>query len=200
MLPVRAPYSQSICIAVFGVFVMIAPIRASASVHDSATALDGDRVSIPASPRTFSSADGRFELIVTTSGNGKARGELRDVRRDTRMWNVVLPQELGPRFAFVDAAGYVWLVDATINVLPRDAVLVLRPNGTFLPPVRLDQLVEAARTNRASVAASARHGGWIAGIAFRHGELCVTLGQGTVAVRRSGDDLVIVPKNGKTQQ
>jgi hypothetical protein len=125
-----------------------------------------DRITLPPPRREFVASSGHYVLVVSTRDNWKSArgtGELFSVAGSARtlIWTRELPQELGPRFALVNDAGTVLLLDQWINVSTKYAVLILDRDNRMVAQHSTEDVRAALQVPMNEVTRMAKHGWWI---------------------------------------
>lgn len=155
-----------------------------------------DEKSRPPASRRFASANGDFQLDVTSPDNWKtsrAHAEMFAVASSGRrsVWSTALPQRYGPALALVSSNGGVLLVDEWINTPSPYALMVLAPNGETVGSHSMNDIAAASGLSPAQLAASAASGPW------RSAQPIYEAGQGVMLIEAGGVRLHVDLKTGK---
>lgn len=146
-------------------FAVVCLYLIAAVDHVSAT----DRISEPPAREAFSSPGRCYELVISMLGEAEewmssgSRGELFRIEGGERnsQWTMDLPHAYRPRFAFVDDAGVVVLLDQWINVAGPHAVTVLDQDGATVAAYDFYDIAEAIDVPGREIVPLAKHGSWM---------------------------------------
>lgn len=133
---------------------------------DEVASVVGDTKLLPAAQRKFQSASGRFVLTLSNFDAWSSKHVEAELVESSgavqrARWRLILPHEMGPRWALVTDDGATILVDEWINIPSRHAVMLLDPSGQMLADYSIDQLIELLKITRKTIAAHARLGPWL---------------------------------------
>jgi len=77
------------------------------------------------------------------------------------LWSQTIPQQFGPREVLIGNDGRVLMVDESINVASRYALMLFDPQGRIIAMHDFANLARTAAATVADIKANARHGTWM---------------------------------------
>jgi len=129
-----------------------------------AASVVSDRIDHPPLRREFDSPDRRFRLVIETADRWRTQtptAQLFEGGATAPRWSRVLQQHYGPRYALVNNAGSVLLLDEWINITSPLALMLIDADNQVRATHAFDAIVAALGVPPRQVSAQARHGTWI---------------------------------------
>lgn len=127
-----------------------------------------DYVAFPPAHVRHQSPDGHHLLTLDAIDDWRSRRASASLYRQDGdsvrlLWQQVLPHEFGPRYSLVGDGGQVVLIDESINVASRRAVMVIDRHGTVVAVHGFDAVLATLGVPAAVLAQAASSGSlWVA--------------------------------------
>jgi hypothetical protein len=153
-----------------GLLVACTGTRTENPAPTAPVAMTQDRVTLPPIQRETRSPSGSYAFVVAAEDqwqqSSKASGELLRVagERRTSAWKKSLPEQFGPRFVLLNDRGDVLLVDESVNIVTRHALVLFNTNGRELAHLTFDDIQTLTGVSGSTIVQMARYGSWLTSV------------------------------------
>lgn len=125
-----------------------------------------DSIKLPPLQRKFYSQNQSYLFLVSTKDNWQSNhaiGELLKLTNNKyrRLWVRELPQQYGPRYVSIGNQGQIALIDESMNLITKYAILVLNYQNSLVAQYDFNEVSKIIGVKGSSIVATAKYGSWI---------------------------------------